>query len=49
LPCEKYAKIKLPDAIIAATAIVNNFVLLSRNTKDFEGIEGLEIVNPYQL
>ena len=28
-------KIKLPDAIIAATAIVNGFVLLSTNDKDF--------------
>jgi|SRR6185503_757722 len=30
---KKY-KIKLPDALIAATAMVHNLVLLSHNTKD---------------
>lgn len=32
-------KIKLPDAIIAATAIVFDFTLISRNDNDFEKIE----------
>jgi predicted nucleic acid-binding protein len=45
----KERKIKLPDAIIAATALVNSLTLISRNTKDFEGIEGLEFINPYDL
>ena len=45
----KVVKIKLPDAIIAATAIVHNFVLLSRNTKDFKNIDGLKILDPYSL
>lgn len=40
-------RIILPDALIAATAIVNNFTLITRNTKDFANIEGLKIVNPY--
>ena len=40
-------RIKLPDAIIAATAIAHNFVLISRNKKDFENIKGLELLNPY--
>jgi predicted nucleic acid-binding protein len=31
-------KIKLPDAIIAATAIIFDFTLISRNDKDFENI-----------
>lgn len=31
---------KLPDAIIAATAIVYDLVLISCNTKDFKNIEG---------
>lgn len=31
----KKAKIKLPDAVIAATAIVNNLTLLSTNDSDF--------------
>ncbi|AYQ36523.1 PIN domain-containing protein [Runella sp. SP2] len=31
----KKAKIKLPDAIIAATAIIHNLTLLSTNDSDF--------------
>ena len=38
----KVYKIKLPDAIIAATAICHNLVLISRNTKDFEKMAKLE-------
>lgn len=44
----KIVKIKLPDAIIASTAIVHNLVLISRNTKDFENIKGLELLNPHK-
>ncbi|WP_394996139.1 type II toxin-antitoxin system VapC family toxin [Emticicia sp.] len=40
-------KIKLPDAIIAATAIVFDFTLISRNDKDFENINGLKYYNPF--
>lgn len=39
--------LKLPDAFIAATAIVKDFVLVSRNEKDFGKITELEIYNPY--
>ncbi|MCF8234146.1 MAG: type II toxin-antitoxin system VapC family toxin [Bacteroidales bacterium] len=44
----KSAKIKLPDAIIAASAIVNHSELITRNTKDFE-IPGsqLKLFNPF--
>jgi predicted nucleic acid-binding protein len=42
-------KIKLPDAIIAATALELKLTLLSRNTKDFENIAGLQILNPWNL
>lgn len=45
----KKHKIKLPDAIIAATALAHNLTLISRNTKDFNGIDGLEFINPYDL
>ena len=45
----KKRKIKLPDAIIAATTLVHNLTLISRNSKDFDGIEGLEFINPYDL
>lgn len=41
--------IKLPDAIIAATAMVNDLTLISRNTKDFNKIEKLSLVNPFDL
>ena len=41
-------KIKLPDAIIAATAIVNNLTLATRNVKDFNKIDGLKIWNPFE-
>ncbi len=44
-----YRKLKLGDAIIAATALVNNLTLISRNTKDFEDISGLTCINPYEL
>ncbi len=40
-------KIKLPDAIIAATAMVFDFTLISRNDKDFESIVGLKYINPF--
>lgn len=43
----KQYRIKLPDAIIAATAIVHGLTLVSRNRKDFARIEGLEFIDPY--
>ena len=39
-------KIKLPDAIIAATALVNDKVLVTRNVDDFVKVKGLEVFNP---
>jgi predicted nucleic acid-binding protein len=45
---KKY-KIKLPDAIIAATAIVHNFTLITRNLSDFKMIDNLKSINPYDL
>ena len=45
---KKY-KIKLPDAIIAATAIVNDFALISHNFRDFQRITELNFINSYQL
>ena len=43
---KKYS-IKLPDAIIAATAIVHDLILLSHNFKDFQKITELHFVNSY--
>ncbi len=39
-------KLSLGDAFIAATALVHNVELISRNTVDFSGIAGLKIINP---
>lgn len=38
----KQIKIKIPDAIIAATALTNNMTLITRNTNDFTGIVNLK-------
>lgn len=40
-------KIKLPDAVIAATALVSEYSLITRNSDDFIKIEGLVCVNPF--
>ncbi len=42
-------KIKLGDAVIAATALLNNFTLITRNIADFSKISGLSLVNPFDL
>jgi predicted nucleic acid-binding protein len=42
-------KIKVPDAIIAASSIVNNFTLITRNVNDFKKIETLKLLNPYDV
>jgi len=45
----KSTKIDLPDAIIGATALVNNFILITSNLSDFKNIQGLKIVDPNNL
>ena len=42
-------KIKLPDSIIAATALFYDLILLSRNNADFKNIVGLKIESPWEL
>jgi predicted nucleic acid-binding protein len=42
----KAHRIKLPDAIIAATALVHDLTLLTRNIGDFKNIKGLSMINP---
>lgn len=44
----KTHKIKLPDAIIAATALVHDLTLLSRNLSDFQYIDDLKVINPHE-
>ena len=40
-------QIKLPDVIIAASALANNHTLLTRNIDDFKNIPGLHLENPW--
>jgi len=44
----KASKIKLPDAIIAATALTYELTLLSRNVSDFKSVDGLNLINPHE-
>ncbi len=41
--------IKLPDAIVAATALTETKTLLTRNLNDFKNIPGLNLLNPWEL
>jgi len=43
----KSSRMKLPDDIIAATALVYDLTLVTRNVADFKNIEGLKLVNPW--
>lgn len=45
----KHHKIKLPDAVIAATALHYDLVLITRNVRDFQSIEDLRITNLHEL
>lgn len=45
----EYKKLKLGDAIIAATALVHNLIVISRNVSDFKNITGLEVIDPHSL
>jgi predicted nucleic acid-binding protein len=43
----KRSRIKLPDAIIAATALTENYVLVTRNIDDFKYITGIKLLDPW--
>ncbi len=45
----KNHKTKLPDAIIAATALVYDLVVVSRNVTDFKNIKGIQVIDPHTL
>jgi len=45
----QYHKIKTPDAIIAATALIHGLILVSRNVSDFKQLSQLQVVNPFEL
>jgi predicted nucleic acid-binding protein len=42
-------RIKTPDAIIAATALIYGASLITRNVEDFSIVPGLAVVNPASL
>ena len=44
----KRYKLKLPDAIIASTALVYKLTLLTRDVNDFKNIKNLELLNPFE-
>jgi len=41
--------IKLPDAIIAASAVYYDLTLITRNVKDFSQVSELKWINPFDL
>jgi predicted nucleic acid-binding protein len=45
----KLYKLKLPDALIAATAIANDMTLIADNDKDFGSVVELKYLNPKHL
>jgi predicted nucleic acid-binding protein len=45
----EHGKLKLGDAIIAATALIHELDLVSRNTSDFKNIKGLQVIDPHSL
>ena len=45
---KRRVKIKLADAVIAATALVNNFILATRNVDDYKAVNELEIFNTFK-
>ena len=45
----KKHKLKLPDAVIAATAIINDFTLITHNIKDFQKIIELRVIDSYMI
>lgn len=42
-------RLKLPDAVIAATCLIQNLSLVSRNLSDFGKTTGLTIIDPYTI
>ncbi len=40
-------RIRLPDAVIAASALERGVPLVSRNVRDFQRIPGLTLLNPF--
>jgi hypothetical protein len=41
-------KIKAMDALIASTALIHNLPLVTHNSRDFQAIAGLTLIDPFQ-
>lgn len=44
---KRQINIKLADAVIAATALINELTLATRNVEDFKMLEEINLVNPF--
>jgi predicted nucleic acid-binding protein len=42
-------RVRIPDALIAATALQTASVLITRNIDDFADIAGLTVINPEKV
>jgi len=42
-------KMRLGDALTAGTALAYGLTLVTRNTKDFDWVEHLQLMNPFEL
>lgn len=42
-------RLKLADGIIAASALVTGYILVTRNVDDFKRVDGLSLLNPFIL
>lgn len=40
--------VSVSDALIAATAIFHNLTLATHNTSDFDWVDGLEVIDPFE-
>ncbi|MBI4606555.1 MAG: type II toxin-antitoxin system VapC family toxin [Planctomycetes bacterium] len=45
----KEVRIRTPDAMIAATALLEKADLVTRNVSDFRGVPGLRVIDPETL
>ena len=40
---KRQKRMKLPDSVIAATCLINDLILVTRNADDFKNIDGLKL------
>ena len=45
----KAVKLKITDAIIAATAVLQGWELVTRNVSDFNNVRSLNLVDPFDI